>query len=144
MEGEEKHIPTTAFEDNDALVAPTGPFIIDFILEDTPEKTQRDALEETLGVFPIPTGNQDLLDFTFEDSPEQTLQTEKDTIEKTPAFISSLECWNWSVEVEIQKKIPEETEHETKGLYVVLFCWFGIALKAAEAVAARFANPKLE
>ena len=117
-------------------MVPTGPFIIDFILEDTPEKTQRDALEETLGVFPA--GCQDLLDFTFQDTPEQALQAEKDTIGKTPAFISSLECWNWSVDVEMQKKnIPE---HEKEGLCMILVCWFGIALKVMEAAAARFSN----
>ena len=127
--------------DNDPLVSIRGLFMADhFKLEDTPEKIERCALEEKLGVFPIDC--HDMLDFTFEDTPEQILQTQKDMVEKTPAFLSSLESAPLGIGKE-KAQIPEESEHETEDLCVILVCWFGVALNAMEAAAAKFANPAL-
>ena len=135
-------VTPAASEDNEVLVSIRCLFVADYFkLEDTPpEKIEVEALEETLGVFPI--GCHDMLDFIFEDTPEQILQNQKDIIEKTPAFLSSLESASLGIQKE-KAQIPEETECKIEDLCVILFCWFGIGLNALEAVAARFANRDL-
>ena len=135
-------VTPAASEDNEVLVSIRCLFVADYFkLEDTPpEKIEIEALEETLGVLSI--GCHDILDSIFEDTPEHILQNQKGIIEKTPAFLSSLESAPLAIEKE-KKQIPEETECKIEDLCVILFCWFGVGLNALEAVAARFANPDL-
>ena len=131
-------------EDNEVLVSIRCLFAADFFkLEVTPpEKIEMQALEETLGIFPI--GCHVMLDFIFEDTPEHILQNQKGTIEKTTAFLSTSSSESAPLGVQKEKaQIPEETECKIEDLCVILFCWFGIGLNALEAVAARFANPAL-